>query len=443
MIQPGLERISLLLKHTPLSWKAIHVAGTNGKGSICASISAMLHRENVRCGRFTSPHLIDRWDCISINEAPVKHELFREVEKKVLSYNAQEGINASEFELLTATAFEIFNRENVKVGVVEVGMGGRLDATNVLQSPLVTVISKIGLDHQSWLGDSIEKIAREKAGILKPGVPCVVDHTNELAVNEVIETVAKEVGAGPLLYFDQLDGRIEASPYWREIAPHLALHQQANTACALVAARQCLEILQRPKPRTTNLLSASQKAVWPGRLQTLKFEEIDNGEGEILLDGAHNADSARVLGQYVDEKLRHKWAIQHKSAEVITWVLAMSEGKAVNDILKPLLRPWDNVVTVEFGPVEGMPWVKPMPASRLLEHALRVAPLISHRHHALNVAEALLSAKKYAQGRPIVIAGSLYLVGDVLRLKRDGMTDEGHHKTLHFNRESPTESRGS
>src|SRR4051812_42901739 len=130
MIELGLGRISRLLRHTPQPWKAIHVSGTNGKGSICAYLSAMLHASGVRCGRFTSPHLIDRWDCITIDEQPVRESIFREAEALVMKRNEVEKIEASEFELLTATAFEVFYKEKVEMGVIEVGLGGRLDATN-------------------------------------------------------------------------------------------------------------------------------------------------------------------------------------------------------------------------------------------------------------------------------------------------------------------------
>lgn len=129
-----------------------------------------------------------RWDCITINDVPVTKRLFSEVEKKYINYSKDQDIKASEFELLTATAFDIFTREKVDVAVVEVGMGGRLDSTNVLTNTnvLVTVISKISLDHQSWLGNTLEEIAREKAGILKPGVPCIIDHTNDPSVLSTI-----------------------------------------------------------------------------------------------------------------------------------------------------------------------------------------------------------------------------------------------------------------
>lgn len=194
MIRPGLERIALLLKGIHLPWKAVHVAGTNGKGSICAYLSALFHLTNIRCGRFTSPHLIDRWDCITVDEKPIAESIFRSVEERVKERNERHEIDASEFELLTATAFEIFAQERVEVAVIECGLGGRLDATNVIETPLVTVISKIGLDHQGLLGDTLKQIAFEKAGIIKTGATCVVDGTSNAEALAEIECIADEKG---------------------------------------------------------------------------------------------------------------------------------------------------------------------------------------------------------------------------------------------------------
>ena len=203
MIELGLGRISRLLKDIPIAWRAIHVAGTNGKGSVCSYASAMLNAGSIKCGRFTSPHLIDRWDCITINDRVVDQRLFCQVEDVVKSRDQKNGIKASEFELLTATAFEIFNHEKVEVGVVEVGLGGRNDATNVLQDPLVTVITKIGKDHQSFLGNSLEEIAYQKAGIMKQNVACLVDGSNEGSVIDVLKQNAKESQAAPLTLIPQ------------------------------------------------------------------------------------------------------------------------------------------------------------------------------------------------------------------------------------------------
>ncbi|KAL2400016.1 hypothetical protein ABEF93_004388 [Exophiala dermatitidis] len=213
MITLGLQRISRLLAPlfakypTGLPWKAIHIAGTNGKGSVAALISTFLSASGYRVGRYTSPHLIDRWDCITLDQKVVDRDTFlaaeERVQKRSLSQSQSQagGSDAtttddkpSEFEILTATAFELFTSQGMDVAVVECGLGGRLDATNVLrpQDVLVSVLTKVGLDHTDFLGDTIDRITEEKAGIFKPGVPVVVDESNEPNVLDVVRRKVRE-----------------------------------------------------------------------------------------------------------------------------------------------------------------------------------------------------------------------------------------------------------
>lgn len=403
MIELGLGRISRLLRHTPQRWKAIHVAGTNGKGTICAYLSAMLHASGVRCGRFTSPHLIDRWDCITINEQVVKESVFLAAEDLVKQRNKDDGIDASEFELLTATAFEIFAKEKIEMGVIEVGLGGRLDATNVMENKAVTVISKIGLDHQSFLGNTIEEIAFQKAGIMRPGVPCVLDETNIPAVRQVVEDHAKEIRAPIILSSTDSSFLDELSQ--EDFEPH----QWANLACAYTAFHLAYTKLDSPLHR---LLPAIQNLKWPGRLQVTDIRAITGRREPVILDGAHNVQSAEVLGNYVDRKLRSK-------SSRVTWVLAASSGKELDGILQPLLHRDDCVTSVEFGPVDGMPWVTAMDSAEVLAAASKLGLDKSQQYDAGNdISAALRWAVEAAAGGPLVIAGSLYLVSDVSRLLR-------------------------
>ncbi|OJK02524.1 hypothetical protein ASPACDRAFT_115550 [Aspergillus aculeatus ATCC 16872] len=408
MIELGLSRISRLLQQTPLSWKAIHIAGTNGKGSISAYLSHLLSAGGVRCGRFTSPHLIDRWDCITIGEDVVQESLFRQIEARVKLRDQTLGIGASEFELLTATAFEIFNHERVDIGVVEVGMGGRLDATNILSDVLVSVIAKIGLDHQSLLGDTIEQITREKAGILKAGVPCVVDGTNSIEVIRTLDKRIRELGIesnfvrpetqSPLL------GRLFAT---LDLQPH----QQANMSCAVSALKLALDRF-RPEINVDMLLPQLSSVVWPGRLQKITLGPLVSREEPVLLDGAHNAQSAEVLGQYVDRKLR----TEHKN---VTWVIAASTGKDLSSLFQNIIRTGDKVAVTAFGPVDGMPWVKPADTEEVASCAQSISETGLVQTFGCDVSAAIEWACHEANGGPLVIAGSLYLASDVLRLLRE------------------------
>ena len=427
MIELGLQRISKLLQGVKLPWRAIHVAGTNGKGSVCAYASAMLHSQGVPCGRFTSPHLIDRWDCITINEKTVDESMFREVESQVTRKNETNQIQASEFEVLTATAFEIFSRERVEVGVVEVGMGGALDATNVLENPFCTVITKIGYDHEKYLGNSLEQITSHKAGIMKQGVSCVIDRTNDKVVLEFLENHAKKVQAPysftaienwELEFEPPLDGPsfdsalhqvILSTEGWRKF---LERHQQMNLSLALVAVQSTLKQLHKPTiPNDILLQAGAADLIWSGRQQYLSIEFLTGRKGNILLDGAHNPDSYEALSTHVEKNLRPK-----SNTKPVTWVLASTEGKS--DLLLTLfVKPGDNVVTVEFGPVDGMPWVKPRPAKDMVDNL----PVYVGQHSSKSndVKAALQWATDVSKGQPLVVTGSLYLVSDVLRLLRD------------------------
>lgn len=469
MIELGLQRISRLLYDTPLRWRAIHVAGTNGKGSTCAYISAMLQAYNcsdyrlksghnaLRHGRFTSPHLVDRWDGISIScergsqVEPVSSELFHTIEKSVLTRSQEENVQATEFELLTATAFEIFNQSHLDVAVIEVGVGGRLDSTNILgqplfddngsprsvdvaehrPAPLVSAIAKIGMDHQGLLGDTIEAIAREKAGIIKPGVPLVFDSSNELRVQSVLESIARQKES-PVINSNTVN--------FPDIAQGWAVHTRQNMGVAFLATWTALTSLGRIASSASSseecanqlrnlqstMFNAAAHTVFPGRQEWIDISSLTGRQGPALLDGAHNPQSANVLAEKVRElRLPTDTGSNEMchGGDPVTWVVAVSMGKPLKEFWEPLLRAGDNVFAVEFGPVDGMPWVQPTPASEVADSARAVAPALGTTHsYGRDIAGALRAASassKMAAGSNLVIAGSLYLVGDVHRLLRE------------------------
>lgn len=413
MIELGLSRISRLLKHTPLTWKAVHVAGTNGKGSITAYISGILKEAGVLTGRFNSPHLIDRWDCICIQDDPVPKSVFIRVEDEVKSRNKKLGISASEFEILTATAFEIFNQAKVRVGVVEVGLGGRFDATNVLkpEDVMVSLISKIGLDHQSLLGSDLESIAGAKAGIMKEGVPCLVDGTNELSVLETLSNHA-EIANTALSVVTQESSPNTVKmlePYFQQL--NMVSHQMDNLLLA-VQALVSVEPFLQPKKHFVDSLNVIPRIDWPGRLQMINLQPVVGEEIAALLDGAHNIQAARSLAAYVEKRIRH-------NSEPVTWILAISKSKDkdVSELIKCLVQPKDRVIATKFGPVDGMPWVEPVGSQQIVEGAMRVSDQVMATE-AATVEDALRTLPKLHTSGSVVIAGSLYLVSDVLRLLR-------------------------
>jgi folylpolyglutamate synthase len=476
-IQPGLERISQLLKNVKMPWKSIHVAGTNGKGSICAYASAMFRRKQQhKTGLFTSPHLINRWDCIAIDHKPVEQHIFESAEREFLKLNTRENIGASEFEILTATAFKIFTDEKVKIGIVEVGMGGGLDTTNILQNQIVSVISKIGLDHQQYLGNTIEEIAAHKAGILRPGVPYIVNDKNTNQVQSVIDDYAQQIGAGPRI--DLTSSAVRSRLFnnaWKESVSQLADFQKDNALCAYSAVLTALEAIaiekvekkyerlkkkgEKKAKQLERLVVRSSRELWLtendfGLIKAIpkRIEQGDRyvagraqrrsccnifGTRRILLDGAHNVDAAKALAKYVNEGRIGKWDMNRlkpykskrpKGGKDVTWILAMSAGRNALEFLSHLLQPGDNVITVEFGPVDGMPWVKPTPSGELLRAAFEAEPNIKGIDRGTDVLRALYTARFMGgEERNIVVTGSLYLVGQILRLMRN--LNSGESKT--------------
>lgn len=371
-----------------------------------------------------------RWDCIYINDKPVSEREFKHVEDHFKTLNQQENIQASEFELLTATAFLLFNEANVRYGIVEVGMGGLLDATNILNNRVVSVITKIAHDHQAFLGNSLQEIARHKAGILRPNVPYMISPANELQVQLEIHDVAKHVGAGPHLNLHvELERELTSLADWRvweTLAFKLPHFQRHNALLAFFAVKEALG----GHVRLLDSLRAIEAAKNPGRCEMHTFPPVfEHDVPELLVDGAHNEDAAMALSEYVDNYYRkqpstREFRLRHapNGGWPITWVMAMSEGKDPVKILEKLLRPGDSLVLTTFGPVDGMPWVKPMEPKIILEAARKVVPDITAivmrkrgLHQALMVSRFLAGI----QSR-IILTGSLYLVGDFLREKTRG-----------------------
>jgi dihydrofolate synthase len=419
MINLGLARISKLLARTSIPWKAVHIAGTNGKGSVASIISSLLHASGMSVGRFNSPHLIDRWDCITVNQQTVSKSAFLAVEKLVKDRNEAENIDASEFEILTATAFEIFTNAKIHIGVVECGLGGRLDATNVLtpEQVLCSVITKVGKDHEALLGNTVVKIAGEKAGILKNGRPFVIDPSNSLDVLMAVDEAAKKVGATQGLT------ELPAVIQWQlSETSHWPIHQQENLKTALLACCAIQgEFLDQVNfihvfnadgslgPDRVSAIMASPIA-WPGRLQLVDTSKFTGDINPMLLDGAHNQQAAQALGNYINSKYRPDGPL--------VWVVAMSKGKSVKGFAKTLFKHGDQVVATTFGAVDGMPWVQ-NEATDVLVQAM--PDVISNPIYVESEAwDALRKAAELAGSRKqVVICGSLYLVGDVLRLLRD------------------------
>lgn len=407
-IDLGLSRVTRLLGYINnphvSSYKSIHIAGTNGKGSTIAYLSSILTKSNVRNGRFTSPHMLYYNDCIAINNEIYPFTKFKKINDEVLHTNRIYEVGCTEFELLTVTAFKIFEVEKVDLALIEVGVGGRLDATNVLneQGVIATGITKIGMDHEGLLGDTLLAIATEKAGIIKEGVPGVVDESNDQVVVETIESTAKSLHA-PLF----LVGHEPQAKSLVELSPLRGGYQLNNLAVALKLIDIVNPFLQGRITQDT-IKQGIQSTVWPGRLQNLT---LPNGLN-ILLDGAHNEAAAIELGKYLDE---------YRQGKGIIFVIGVTTGKPIGKLLKHIIQKSDLVITTGFTQPEGMPWILSYPIKDLQVEAkeyCQVDPIVDN--DISQIFDHVKNLKIEGDDRKVVVCGSLYLCGDVLRMVSNG-----------------------
>jgi dihydrofolate synthase / folylpolyglutamate synthase len=352
--------------------KFLHVAGTNGKGSTCAMMDSILRVAGYRTGLYTSPHLVDFRERIRLDGAVIPEDAVAEG-LTLLRKAAESWEHAPTFfELATVLAAWWFAREGADYVVWETGMGGRLDATNAV-TPLVSVITPIGMDHQNWLGDTLAQIAGEKAGIVKAGVPLVSAPQTEEA-HAVLAAKAEEVGVRMIVVDEPWSGEV----------PALAgLHQRWNAAVACAGLRAA--------GAGVDAVAVSQglrTVVWPGRFQRVAYD--------LVIDGAHNPEAIATL--------------------VATWREVFGEGKAslvfaalrdkeVAQLLRSLRSIGDEVWLVPVNNVRGMA----LEELRPLAEAAGFAAI-----HESTVAESVTAAR--ASGRPVLVAGSLFLAGEVLAL---------------------------
>ncbi|KAJ3032843.1 hypothetical protein HDV00_007038 [Rhizophlyctis rosea] len=413
-VKLGLENIGHLLSainnpHHGL--KVIHVAGTNGKGSICAALSSILTLSGYKTGRFNSPHLLHPSDAIRINDKPVQHHEYASTISKILTTSASKNLTPTPFETQTAAALHLFRENNVDIAVLEVGLGGRLDATNICDPPLACVFASIGLDHVEFLGDTIPKIAREKAGIIKPGASVVIAPQANPEAAEVILSVAHDkrcdaVVVQPAVY-DAQDPRYAIMEYeGRELRfpmPLLGDFQLGNMAAAI----KTLEILQGKGFAVSDdqIIQGLQQLRWPGRLEWIDVLDL----GKILVDGAHNAAAAKELGRFV-------CAQRVTKSSRVAWVVGMTKGKDAVGLFNQLLKEGDVIHTVPFTQPDQMPWIHSAEAETLRSSAQKVLPSVGVRQW-VGIQQALAGIKEDRDRAPlVVICGSLYLVADLYRL---------------------------
>ncbi|EIM86093.1 Mur ligase, partial [Stereum hirsutum FP-91666 SS1] len=318
-IDLSLDRIRKLLTFLPgYTRPTIHIAGTNGKGSVSSLLSSIFQSSHISFGRFNSPHLVAVHDCITINGRTVNFSLYTEAWRLVRQANDEHGVGASEFELLTSTAMLIFELEKVEVVVLEVGMGGRLDATNVVRDEcvLVDALASVDLDHQAILGHTVEEIAREKARIARRGKPFVLGRQRYAEVVSAVREEVLKVGGDVVDVWPVRRREWDPSlvlPYFlhpvKALLPLYGAYQLDNLAIAatvistLLTHPSCVERASSWLGRlTAETLAAGIKAAgWPGRLS---FHSLPvSARITVLADGAHNPASSSTLASYISHLL--------------------------------------------------------------------------------------------------------------------------------------------
>ncbi|MFN8062062.1 MAG: folylpolyglutamate synthase/dihydrofolate synthase family protein [Vicinamibacterales bacterium] len=411
-IKLGLDNPSALaarLGHPERTWPSVHVAGTNGKGSVVAMVTRGLRRQGLRTGTYTSPHLVHLEERFRIDGRSVDRSTLRAALETVLQAmdelvaDGTLAAPATFFEVTTLAAFELFRQAKVDVAVVEVGLGGRFDATNIIV-PLVAAITSIGFDHEAHLGRTLEAIAGEKAGIVKPDVPIVVGALPK-AAEETVRRVCSERGA-PVVESarpERVGAPTEATWIWRTpdaVYGPVTLglrgdHQAANAGVAVAV----LETLaRRGLPVSVAAIESGLADVeWPGRLQLVSLR----ASRQLLLDGAHNVDGIVALAAHLGRTY----------ARPLPIVFGVMKDKAAEAMIGPLSAVARTLVCtqVRMG--------RAMPAAELGG----LASKISQRADVVVEPDpARAIARAFALGTPVVVAGSLYLVGHVLGLVESG-----------------------
>ena len=380
----------------------VHVAGTNGKGSTCAMLERALREAGYRTGLYTSPYIEKYNERIRIGGRPIDGDRLAGLVEEVwpvIESSREEGICITEFELGTVLAFMAFAKENVDVAIIEVGLGGRLDPTNIIR-PLVSVITNVGMDHMHFLGDTIEQIAMEKAGIMKKDTPVVLGWQTD-DVRAALSDAAKALGIPVIEPQAQnvrelrrgvaFDAATDGGTI-RELTVSLTGRHQADNACAALGALQALKARGFDRITEENIRRAFADVHWPGRLEFF---------GNVILDGAHNEPGVKALRQYMDA-----WLPKEKTV-LLTGMMADKDVSAMTRMLAPCVRC---VVTTQ-------------PAIPRAMKAGELAQAFEQQGtRAADVAdpgEALRKARELAgEDGTVLCAGSLYLIGAIRTILR-------------------------
>jgi dihydrofolate synthase / folylpolyglutamate synthase len=404
-IKLGLETIRHILSQLgdpQLNFRAIHIAGTNGKGSVAAMLSTILHAAGYRVGRYTSPHLERFNERICINDAQMANADVVDAYKRVAGIKDLDR-HPTFFEFATAMALDHFGRKKVDWAIIETGMGGRLDATNIL-IPELSIITNISLEHKEYLGNTIAAIAREKAGIIKPGVPLITG-VRQPSARRVVFEMARKMKASAFLMGSDFRCRRQATgafnyygmaKTYRNLRLNLAGEHQIGNAALALAACEALAKRASVEISKQTIIGALNETTWPGRLEVVRHRP------EVILDGAHNLMAARALAHH----LRTRYANRR-----ITMVVGILDDKPSEAILKDLASACRRMVVTQpkIDRADSAERLS-MLAKAHLADVTTISDVASAVRHALDTSET---------DDVICIAGSLYVVGEAQTALRE------------------------
>ncbi|KXZ40302.1 dihydrofolate synthase / folylpolyglutamate synthase [Alkalithermobacter thermoalcaliphilus JW-YL-7 = DSM 7308] len=414
-IKLGLDNITKLLDllgNPHKNLKVIHVAGTNGKGSTSSFITSILKNAGYTVGLFTSPHLEEFTERIRINGENIKQEDLARITcivKDKIDEMINKGYNhPTQFEIITAIALYYYNEKNVDFVVLEVGMGGRFDSTNVIENPLLCVITPISMDHKDELGDTIEKIAYHKAGIIKHGCDVVVYPQEKEAQKVIMEEVNDK---NACVYIADIENKeiIESSidgqvfnfklgnEYYKNVNIKLLGDHQVNNAIVAVSSVDILRKKHGIKIDNDHIYNGLRETRWAGRIEILVKEPT------VIIDGAHNEDGAYSLAKAMDK---------YFSDKNITFVLGMLKDKDADKVIEILMPKTSRIITT-----------RPNSDRSLSAYELKEKIDTKTGKQAIaieNIKDAIEYAVDTSKENDVVIcAGSLYMIGEVRSLIKD------------------------
>ena len=399
---PGLERIRELMNllgNPQDEMKFIHVGGTNGKGSVCAFLSSILVQAGLKVGLFTSPYIEVFNERMQINNKNISDEELADITTYVRPFADSMKDGPTEFELNTAIAFEYFHRNECDIVILEVGMGGELDSTNIIKSPELAIITAISLDHTQYLGDTEEEIARTKSGIIKEGCK-VVAYKQKRSVIDVINARCEEVGAEIYVSDPEtvefqsanIDRQLISHPDFGTMAIVLLGRYQVENIAVVIKAVQVLRTLGY-NITNGNVAKGLEETRWPGRFEVINHDPI------FIVDGSHNPQGARATAESIASVFQ---------GEKLIMIFGVLADKDYTDMLINILPMAREVLTVTPDSERALPAEKTAEAIKEIGgDDIKVSSYGS-------IEEAIEAAfDKAGRTIPICAVGSLYMVGDV------------------------------